>query len=280
MSLAILKKKPVQEDTAVLVIPIDDLNIDKEYQRDLDTTRGDKMAREWDPYLLNELTVAERADGTYWVIDGMHRWYAAKKRGYQALRCFVVRGLTAEEEAGLFRRLNKNRRAVNAWSDFKAALAEKDRDAIQIRDVVVASGYSIARTAGPRSIKAVSGLQKIHRMGGASLLRDTLTFLHEAWNGDPDATEHMPLVGAATFLYHYRTLPAFDYQRLVRQLGQIPVSQIAREVKGLSDGMVTTGTSANRALLVMRRHYNSGLRTKKLPLPVDSRNRQIGTYSE
>lgn len=283
MSLAVLRRKPTQEDPSVLVIPVGELNIDTAYQRDLDIARAEKYAREWDPYLLNELTVSERDDGTYWVIDGAHRLHAALKRGIVNLRCFVVRGLSPEDEAALFVKLNRNRKAVNAWDSFKAALAAKDRDALRIKATVEEAGYSITRSGGPRAIKAVAGLQKINNLGGVELLRETLVVIGVAWEGDPDATENMPLVGIATFLHHYRSHPAYSHARLLEVLSKIPVSRLVREVKALStdrDGLVTTSTGAMRAALVIRGFYNRGLRTRKLPLPVAANGRTIGAYSE
>lgn len=279
MSLAMLRRKPAQEDPAVLVIPVDELNTDKEYQRDLDVARAEKYAREWDPYLLNELTVAEREDGTYWVIDGAHRLYAAKKHGVINLRCFVVRSLTREQEADLFVRLNKNRRPVNAWDSFRAALAAKDKDAIRIKAVVEECGFSISRSGGPRSIKAVSSLQKVYRLGGAPLLRDSLELIAQVWEGDKDASDSIAVVGVSAFLHQYGTHAAFNRERLVEVLSKVPVARVMREVKGMGDGAAWTNTASAgvRAMFVIRHHYNKNLRTRKMPMPVDVKGRTMGS---
>lgn len=278
MSLAMLRqRKPIQVDPSVLIIPIGELNA-PDYQRDENQAQIEKMVRDWDPYQLQELTVSEHADGTYWVIDGLHRLAAAKKRGLENLRCFVVRALTEEQEAGLFRKLNKNRRPVNAWDDFRAALKEKEPTAIRIKAIADEFGFRISRAGGYGNIKAVVGLRKIHQMGGDSLLRETLKLITEVWEGDKDATETVCLLGVAAFLSQYRSHPAFSRDRFVEVLSKVPVARLIREVSAMQvegAGMVTSNTATTRSMLALRAIYNRGLRTRALPAPVDGRNRVL-----
>ncbi len=281
------RKDEPQEDTAVLLILTDQLNVDPSYQREEDASirrRAERYAREWDPYLLGEIHAAERSDGTYWVVDGQTRLLAAKIRRIEKLRCFVVRGLDHEGEARLFRRLNKNRTAVSAWADFNAALTEKDPAALAIASVVRSCGFTISRSSGPHAIKAVSGLQKVYALGGSELLSDTLTTINAVWNGDRDASDSLPVLGVAHFFFHYQSHPALDRSRLLEVLSKTPVSWIMRDVKGMSQigetAWTNTTTAGFKAALSIRRLYNKGLRSRKLPLPVDRKGRQMGGYSE
>lgn len=279
---AFRRKDEPLEDTAALLIPVDQLNVDQSYQREDDASlrrRAERYASEWDPYQLGELHVAERADGTYWVVDGQTRLLAARLRGIQNLRCFVVRGLDHEGEASLFRKLNKNRTVVGAWGDFRAALTARDPAALSIAEVVESCGFAIGRSGGGRTIKAVGTLQKVHQVGGPGLLRSALTAIAEAWDGDKDAAESLAINGVSSFLHQYQAHPAFSRERLIEVLSKIPVSRVMREVKGLGDGAAWTNTKSAgvRAMFVIRHHYNKGLRSRKLPMPVDSKGRRMGS---
>ncbi len=62
-------------------IKADDLNVDRGYQRAAGTSYINKIAREFDPALFGIITVAERDDGSYWILNGQHRVEAMRKMG-------------------------------------------------------------------------------------------------------------------------------------------------------------------------------------------------------
>lgn len=278
---AFRRKDEPTPDSGTMLIPLDLLNVDSRYQRVLEEKRVKEYVANFDANLLQALVVSERADGTYWVLDGFHRLEVMRLKGFENAQCQVLRTLTYEDEARVFHDLNKKRKAMNAWFAFRALVESKDREATAIVRTVEAAGFRIGQTDSPRSIKAIATLQRIYKLGGADLLGATLTFLSDTWAGEKDATGNVPLHGAAMFLKQYQGHAAFDYDSLVHALSKVPPATLIREVAAMdvNGGLVGSNGGAIRYCLVMRRHYNKGRRTRKLPLPVDSVGRVIGGYA-
>ena len=83
------------------VVALDELHIDKSYQRSLQN-HVKIIARDWNPTKCDPLKINFRADGFFYVWDGQHRLEAAKLRGIKYLLCDITVGLTQSQEAELF----------------------------------------------------------------------------------------------------------------------------------------------------------------------------------
>lgn len=129
-----------------------ELQVDAQYQRSAEGSESRtlirRIAQHWDWGLCQPLVISRRrVDGAdaYFVIDGQHRWEAAKLRGDIAqLPCVVVEYASAADEAASFVNLNQMRRPLNALDLFKAALASEDKDALAIDKAMQAAGLTLA----------------------------------------------------------------------------------------------------------------------------------------
>ena len=83
------------------VVALDELHIDKSYQRSLQN-HVKIIARDWNPTKCDPLKINFRADGLFYVWDGQHRLEAARLRGIKYLLCDIVVGLKQSQEAELF----------------------------------------------------------------------------------------------------------------------------------------------------------------------------------
>lgn len=139
-----------------------DLRVDPEYQRDnVNEGRVLDIAKNWSWVALNAIAVAEREDGTLWVMDGQHRFLAALKRSdIIKLPCLVFSVGDRKSEAKSFRMLNTNRGPVSTYHKFRAQLIEQEPSALAIRAMVEESGYHITKGgAHNRSVNCVGALQ-------------------------------------------------------------------------------------------------------------------------
>jgi hypothetical protein len=109
-------------------LPVRSLQVDMTYQRDaLSEDKVLGIAGRWNFASAVVLTVSQRTDGSYWVVDGNHRREAALRRGdIIRLSCKVVTGLTVQQEAELFRQLNMYRTNVNSYTKYRSALVAGD----------------------------------------------------------------------------------------------------------------------------------------------------------
>lgn len=109
-------------------VPVLRLCVDMTYQRER-FCEGKVLgiAAAWNNGAAGVLTVSQRADGSYYVIDGNHRREAALRRGdIPTLPCRVVTGLDLAGEASLFRSLNMYRTNVSAYTKYRSALVAGD----------------------------------------------------------------------------------------------------------------------------------------------------------
>ena len=129
------------------------LNIDRSYQRDLHVNHrhervySEKMASAWNWPLCGALIVAERADGSLWIIDGQHRHDAAMLVDEIAnLPCIVFPSSGGGAEAGTFVKTNIDRRRLSPVEVFRALVAGNDAMAVALQNIVESSGMSISTT--------------------------------------------------------------------------------------------------------------------------------------
>ncbi|GHV17369.1 hypothetical protein FACS189425_03470 [Clostridia bacterium] len=160
------------------------------------------ISNNFDEAKLGTLTVSLR-DGKYHIIDGLHRSKALKTLGYTHALAIVLTGLTYEQEAELFRRLNKDKREVSTFDDFHAGLEAKDEMCVKINDIIKANGFQISKGSGFSNIQSIKALCGIVEYYGYKVLDDTLCLLANTWSGIPKASDYEFLIGTAEFVSRY-----------------------------------------------------------------------------
>ena len=127
------------------------LKVCEDYQRPIDN----EHIKELTPFIRNQagvLTVSYR-DGWFWIIDGQHRFVSAyvnkvDKEGNEIkrLNCVVLTGLTAKDEAKIFKKLNVTQKKPDPYKIFHANVFSGDMsDPEVVRDVTI---YNICKING------------------------------------------------------------------------------------------------------------------------------------
>jgi hypothetical protein len=148
---------PIGEPPAVQFFAPDRLTIDGSYQRDTHGLRSRRLiediAKDWDWRLCTPLLVAAR-DGGLYIIDGQHRWQAAKMRGdIPFLPCAVGNYTGSAEEAALFVAANRHRVRVNPLDMWRAAVTSGDEATVKLDRLVTNAGLSIGTTPNHYQLK-------------------------------------------------------------------------------------------------------------------------------
>ena len=174
-------------------VPPAELNIDPVYQRSIESAGSQvlirKIAQHWDWDLCLPLVVSEREGGLLFVIDGQHRWEAAKLRGdIGQLPCTVRRYASSADEAASFVHLNQQRRALSKMDLFKAAVASEDAEACALLQALCDAGLSVAPHTNytawkPGMVSNIAGIEKAWRAHGEAATRDALRVLARAYKG-------------------------------------------------------------------------------------------------
>lgn len=197
------------ETTVSLPPQFSSINVDKlklaPYQRGLRRNRAKNYAENYDPDIFGIILVSYR-DGTYWIVDGQHRVECCKIKGIKTVWCQVLEGLTYEEEARKFFKINNDKVRLNANHKFNALVEEKNPMAIGIVNALDKYGFRVSKEGNERTencINAVGSLQKIYITRSIDSFCDIFEILRKVWNGDKDSLRADMIKGLNTFLSNY-----------------------------------------------------------------------------
>lgn len=276
----IVRRKPAEdklESYTMEHLPLNSLEIDRSYQRELDHVRVEQMAKDYSPSLLLPFAVNIRRDGSRFTVDGQHRTAMLAKlgKGDGRVACAVYRGLTVEEEAWLFDELNKRQKKLTPLQQFRGAVAAGDPEALAIKEAVESAGFAIRpeqRDLSRSNVPGVAALKRVRRQYGEDRVAQVMHLLAATWG-----TEHGPSADiiqyVADFIYRYEG--KFNVKRFVRVFSKVdPTALIAQvKVNKVSGGMDFL-TAWNFKLTEI---YNKGAKEEhKLPNLIELRAQQVG----
>lgn len=220
----------------VTALAVSEIFADPTYQRILDVRRARKMAREWDKRLAGILEVSDRGEDAqprYAVLDGQHRWGAAKcLADPPMLVANVHTGLTVEDEAKLFDRLNRQRKQVNVFEHYKARLAAGDWLIGRVQGVIDKHGLRVDPAPHEACVGCVGTLERVADIDDA-LLDETFGLIIDIWGKRRDGFDAPIVHGLALILHHLRD--QLDMARLVDALIDVLPRQLKTQAVALRE---------------------------------------------
>lgn len=214
---AFAKKK-----TAIRTVRLGDLRVSPVAQRELNQAAVVRMHDAgFDPDRLGYIVVSER-DGSYWIIDGQHRFELAKLHAGDEWADFKLEaqcyfGLSEEQEAAKFLELN-DKLAVTAFDKFRIGVVASLPVQSDIDRVVRSLGLKVARERGAGAIGAVTSLEKVYKSTGPGGLAHTLAIVRDAFGGF--GFESSIIAGVSAFRSRYEGRISED--EIVRKLSRTP----------------------------------------------------------
>lgn len=174
----------VSRDARLKWIPISDMRVSQLAQRDLNQARVDRIAAEFDPEQIGTPTVNLRG-GHWYIIDGQHRIAGLQQMGWgdQQVQCWTYEGLTEDQEADIFLRLNDTL-PVRSFAKFKVAVTAGRTEQVEIDRMVRTQGLVISEDSIPGAVRAVATLERVYRRSDSKTLGRTLRIIRDAY-GDP-----------------------------------------------------------------------------------------------
>lgn len=164
-------------------VPLAKVKVNPLAQREINPSRVAKLASEFDPEQLGSPTVNHREDH-FWIIDGQHRIAALKDWlgdwETQQVQCWCYEGLTEEEEAEIFLKLNDTL-AVHAFAKFRVGVQAGRTDETEVDRIVRQCLLRVSQDKGDGAIGAVGTLMRVYRRGGAQSLARTLLIIRDAY---------------------------------------------------------------------------------------------------
>lgn len=171
----------VSRDARLKWVPIADMRVSPLAQRDLNQARVDRIAAEFDPEQIGTPTVNLR-EGHWYIIDGQHRIEGLKQMGWgdQQVQCWTYEGLTEDQEADIFLRLNDTL-PVRSFAKFKVAVTAGRPEQVEIDRMVRTQGLVISEDAIPGAVRAVATLERVYRRSDSKTLGRTLRIIRDAY---------------------------------------------------------------------------------------------------
>lgn len=193
-------------------LPANSLLIDRTYQRGLNEARVVDLIEDFDDDAFGILLVSSRHTGHY-IMDGQHRQRAVVQmgKGTSLIPCYVMTGLSVQQEADIFWRLNKVRLQPGSADTFRARLVAGEPVAIGLQSAMNRHGVQIMYHPAqlkPNEIYAISAAERIFRAGDLDWV---LGVLREGWADVPSALRQDRLLGMARFYDVWRGLFSDQY---------------------------------------------------------------------
>lgn len=257
--------------TRIETLKADRLTVDHTVQRALNHRRVDDMVEKFNEEALGVLTVSERADGTYHIVDGQHRWAAATKFGTTYVQCKVYKGLSREDEAALFRVLN-NTKIVSSLDRFRVRIVEGEPTAVDIASILDKAGwrvplYASTRTSGvinsPVALEWVYTGAGIRKQRQPSILRQTLDVITAAWGYDCDGMRSDVVRGLGAFLTRHEGL--LDLPKVVRMLAGYPGGPLKLQGDGAIIRSMRSATAPDSVASILTDLYNRKRSVHRVP---------------
>lgn len=235
-------------------ISVDRLNTDYSYQRDLAENRVRKITKEFSPDLLGIITISQREDGRLFIIDGNHRVEAAKRCKVPQLFAEVFIGLTREQEAELFVKLNSGQKSPSFNDKLRAKIEAKDPQSVAYLDILNASGIAYTFKKGDKNKFQAhkAGLRILSTYGPDRLLK-TFKIMGEC-NMNTDSRS---FAGLAVFL----DAKNIDMERLYKTLKRTSVDDLYKiqSAYNYSSSSDFNSTSARAMAMAIATMYDKGL---------------------
>lgn len=168
-------------------VALKDMRVSENAQRHLRPHRVSELATNFDPEFFGNPVVNLRG-GHQWLIDGQHRiesvkLWLGKDWPQQAVTCRCYVGLTEQEEAAMYLRLN-NQLAVGTYDRFKVAVTAGEPAALLIKSAAHKAGVRVGPFPSEGTIAAVATLSKVLARSDAKNLTRSIRLSYECF-GDP-----------------------------------------------------------------------------------------------
>lgn len=191
-------------------LKINELFVDSKVQRSITQSSVNKKIRDFDINALGVLVVSKRLDGFYHILDGQHRFLAAKECGVEELDCEVHINLTEREEAELFLKYNQERVSTKPIDHFNIEVKAGIEESVIIDSILKEFGLNVSR----RSVQAPKSLKQAYKNYGEDNFRKTLRLINEVWGVEAMKS---PVIGGISSFIHLGG-DSLDLDRLIMNL--------------------------------------------------------------
>ena len=225
------------------------------YQRPVAQKDVDKIVREWNGREVTPVVVSFR-DGKFNVVDGQHHIEAMRQKagGRDVIvPCIIHTGMTYEQEAELYARLDRDKKRLTLRQYTKAVVeAGSDANILKIKRLTEDVGFIWALgepTGEPFEIAPIRALINAYQLLGGEGFARMLSLMAGAWQGTPNSLKASMLSGMALFIKTYET--ELHDRAFIRRMSLVSPDEIIRL------GRIETDVGLRFARIILDK-YNGG----------------------
>ena len=225
------------------------------YQRPVAQKDVDKIVREWNGREVTPVVVSFR-DGKFNVVDGQHHIEAMRQKagGRDVIvPCIIHTGMTYEQEAELYARLDRDKKRLTLRQYTKAVVeAGSDANIMEVKRLTEGVGFIWALgepTGEPFEIAPIRALINAYQLLGGEAFARMLSLLAGAWQGTPNSLKASMLSGMALFIKTYET--ELHDRAFIRRMSIVSPEEIIRL------GRIETDVGLRFARIILDK-YNGG----------------------
>lgn len=253
--------KKAQRAARLRWVPINQMKVNPLAQREINPARVDRLAVDFDLEQMGTPTVSMR-NGSYYVIDGQHRIEALRTIGFgdESVQCWTYEGLTEQDEAEMFLKLN-DYLAIPAIPKFRAAITAQRPAESDIDRIVRSLGLVVSADRTPGAIRAVGTLARVYSRSGPKVLSRTLRLTRDAYGDTGMEAAVIDGIGLLCQRYNGELDESVALEKLSRAHGGVNGLLGAAEKLRRSTGNQKAHCVAAAAVEII----NTGRGGKKLP---------------
>lgn len=226
-------------------LPIDQLNIDHSYQRELHMRLVQRIAANWNPATGEPILVSKRKTGKHYIVNGQHRASAAKIIGRTTIQCKVVTGLEVKDEAAL--RLQSNVQVGERPNErFKAQLAAENQESWEILRLINGHGIelNLDRTDPLDGINAITTVESLYRIDRGQTLGQVASTLAHTYKDVNSKTGSQPVLRALGWFFnrHNHEYSDESLSKALREVGPAAWAKRSKDMQSLMGGALWVNT--------------------------------------
>ena len=212
-------------------IPIKDLVSNQDYQRSLSLRHVKKAANNFDLYQINPVKVSRR-DGNNYVFNGQHTVEivaTVSQSRDTPVWCMIYDDLEYDHEADIFANQMKYVKPLLPYEIFMANVEAGNNKQLLIKKLVESYDLSLASSAVPGGICAISTLESIHDKYNLQMLDKVLRICVKTWEGSPQSFTSGIMKGIAKLIDAYGDDLKED--TCIERLARVSPKEIIRTAK-------------------------------------------------
>lgn len=216
-------------------VPVSEMFVDHGYGRPLTESLVKKITASFVEAGLGVVYLSLRDSGMYAILDGQHRWVAAKRKGIARMHARIYIDLSYEQEAALYT-IFGDHRAQSRSDIFRAKLEAKDPDAIDIARIIERAGlHFFGALYHNGSVQAIGACENIYKRYGGETLDLTVRTIYAAFGPAAKAYQAPMLDGVTQFILRYEEQA--DWVRVVSRLKDTGVPVLIQKMRQLQEAL-------------------------------------------